>query len=90
MEEVTRHLDGTYFAWIGGTDPGGCSTTGFRDPVILIEFDHQAPARFATHSRDARSHSHSGPDAKRQRLRKRPAPASHYAQHPHPASTGGN
>ena len=89
MEEVNRHLDGTYFAWIGGTDPGGVFYYRIQSPVILIEFDHQAPARFATQPA-TRDHIHTlvrtpnGNDYGKDLLRQ------HYAQHPHPASTGGN
>lgn len=43
MAEVDTHLDDTYFAWTGGN--GGDSAFYFRvfSPVILIEFDGQAP-----------------------------------------------
>jgi hypothetical protein len=43
MAEVTRHLDATYFAWIGGTDPSSVFYYRIHSPVILIEFDHQTP-----------------------------------------------
>jgi hypothetical protein len=89
LEEATRHLDGTYFAWIGGTEPGGVFYYRIQSPVILIEFDHQAPARFATQPA-TRDHIHTlvrtpnGNDYGKDLLRQ------HYAQHPHPASPGGN
>ena len=44
MEEVAAHLDGTYFAWIGGTDDRSVYYYRIHSPVILIEFDHQRPA----------------------------------------------
>ena len=44
MEEVKRHLDSTYFAWIGGTDADSVFYYRIQSPVILIEFDHQTPA----------------------------------------------
>ena len=44
MREVRRHLDSTYFAWIGNADPVGVFYYRLQSPVILIEFDH-TPAR---------------------------------------------
>lgn len=43
MDEVRKHLDSTYFAWIGGTAPDGVFYYRIHSPVILIEFDHQRP-----------------------------------------------
>ena len=43
MDEVERHLDETYFAWIGGTDDDAVFYYRIHSPVILIEFDHQRP-----------------------------------------------
>ncbi|HYC47233.1 MAG TPA: DUF3500 domain-containing protein [Burkholderiales bacterium] len=42
MDEVRAHLDRTYFAWIGDSDPKGVFYYRIHSPVILIEFDHQA------------------------------------------------
>ena len=44
MDEVKRHLDSTYFAWIGGTDNTSVFYYRIHSPVVLIEFDHQRPA----------------------------------------------
>lgn len=44
MGEVRRHLDNTWFAWIGGTEPTSVFYYRIHSPVILIEFDHQLPA----------------------------------------------
>jgi Protein of unknown function (DUF3500) len=44
MREVRQHLDDTWFAWIGGTDPTSVFYYRIHSPVILIEFDHQLPA----------------------------------------------
>jgi hypothetical protein len=44
MEEVRRHLDNTWFAWIGGTEQTSVFYYRIHSPVILIEFDHQLPA----------------------------------------------
>lgn len=42
MEEVEKHLDGTYFAWIGDAQPPTLFYYRIHSPVVLIEFDHQA------------------------------------------------
>ena len=38
-----RSIDRTWFAWIGGVDPGSVFYYRIHSPVILIEFDHQRP-----------------------------------------------
>jgi hypothetical protein len=43
MDEVKKHLDRTYFAWIGGTEERSVYYYRVHSPVILIEFDHQLP-----------------------------------------------
>ncbi len=43
MSEVEKHLDETYFAWIGGTADDSVFYYRVHSPVILIEFDHQNP-----------------------------------------------
>ncbi len=58
MAEVESHLDDTYFAWIGDTGPESVFYYRIHSPVILIEFDHQAPV--ALEGRDpTRDHVHS-------------------------------
>lgn len=55
MSEVKRHLDRTYFAWIGETNEDGVFYYRIHSPVLLIEFDHQrrvAPFRSREPSRD--------------------------------------
>jgi Protein of unknown function (DUF3500) len=42
MDEVRRHLDRTYFAWIGSPE-SKVFYYRIHSPVILIEFDHQVP-----------------------------------------------
>jgi hypothetical protein len=44
MAEVMAHLDRTWFAWIGKTEPGSVFYYRIHSPVILIEFDHNVPA----------------------------------------------
>jgi hypothetical protein len=43
MDEVRRHLDETWFAWIGGTGPDSVFYYRMHSPVVLIDFDHQTP-----------------------------------------------
>ena len=43
MKEVLAHMDRTYFAWIGKTDPGSVFYYRIQSPVIVIEYDHQRP-----------------------------------------------
>ena len=55
MSEVEKHLDRTYFAWIGGTTEESVYYYRIHSPVVLIEFDHQrrvAPFRSREPSRD--------------------------------------
>jgi hypothetical protein len=87
MDEVSRHLDNTWFAWIGGTGPDGVFYYRIHSPVILIEFDHQRPANLARFSSDphkpTRQHIHcvvrtpNGNDYGKDLLRQ------HYLAHPH-------
>lgn len=89
MDEVDRHLDNTWFAWIGGTQPDSVFYYRVQSPVILIEFDHQRPANLekfaADPSKPARSHIHcvvrtpNGNDYGKDLLRQ------HYLAHPHKA-----
>jgi hypothetical protein len=55
MEEVRRHLDDTYFAWIGGTGPDSVFYYRIHSPVILVEFDHQSPANLRHLAADPRA-----------------------------------
>jgi hypothetical protein len=87
MDEVRRHIDRTWFAWVGGSDSGGVYYYRIHSPVILIEFDHQRPANLARFSEDpnvpTRQHIHcvvrtpNGNDYGKDLLRQ------HYQSHPH-------
>ena len=87
MSEVEAHLDGTYFAWIGGTGDDSVFYYRIQSPVILIEFDHQMPIGLR-HLYPAgvpfKEHIHSvvrtpnGNDYGKDLLRQ------HYDEHPHP------
>ena len=43
MDDVRKHLDRTWFAWIGGTEKDSVFYYRIHSPVIVIEFDHQTP-----------------------------------------------
>ncbi len=87
MDEVRRHLDRTWFAWIGGTDSAGVYYYRIHSPVILIEFDHQLPVNLrhlaANPRAPERQHIHvvvrtpNGNDYGKDLLRQ------HYQLHPH-------
>jgi hypothetical protein len=87
MNEVDRHLDNTWFAWIGGTQAESVFYYRIQSPVILIEFDHQRPANLrkltADPSKPTQQHIHcvvrtpNGNDYGKDLLRQ------HYLAHPH-------
>lgn len=86
MDEVKKHIDATYFAWIGGTEPDSVFYYRIHSPVILIEFDHQLPAglrQINDPKKPNREHIHAvvrtpnGNDYGKDLLRQ------HYMQHPH-------
>ena len=52
MDEVDRHIENTWFAWIGGAQPDSVFYYRIQSPVILIEFDHQRPANLAKFAKD--------------------------------------
>jgi hypothetical protein len=88
MDDVRRHLDDTYFAWIGGGEPDSVFYYRIHSPVILIEFDHQRPANLRHLAKDPNApnleHIHTvvrtpnGNDYGKDLLRQ------HYETHPHP------
>jgi hypothetical protein len=87
MEEVRQHLERTWFAWIGGTEPDSVFYYRIHSPVVLIEFDHQRPANLrqlaANPDLPNREHIHivvrtpNGNDYGKDLLRQ------HYTEHPH-------
>ena len=46
MSEVDRHLDETYFAWMGALSDDGPFYYRVHSPVVLIEFDHHPGVAF--------------------------------------------
>jgi hypothetical protein len=87
MAEVRQHLDRTWFAWIGKTEPGAVFYYRIHSPVVLIEFDHNQPANLRHLAEDPKlpnvEHIHTivrtpnGNDYGKDLLRQ------HYLQHPH-------
>lgn len=88
MDEVRRHLDRTYFAWVGGTAPDSVFYYRVQSPVILIEYDHQGPIALpGDRETSTRNHVHSivrtpngndyGKDLLRQHYERHPAPHRH-------------
>jgi hypothetical protein len=87
MDEVRSHLDQTWFAWIGRTEPDSVFYYRIHSPVVLIEFDHQLPANLRHLAKNpavpSPEHIHTvvrtpnGNDYGKDLLRQ------HYQQHPH-------
>jgi hypothetical protein len=57
MEEVSRHLADTHFAWMGGVDEESVFYYRIHSPVVLVEFDHQRGIALAN-DRPSRTHIH--------------------------------
>jgi hypothetical protein len=87
MDEVDRHLDNTWFTWIGGMQADSAFYYRVQSPVVLIEFDHQQPANLSKFASDPKKptqqHIHcvvrtpNGNDYGKDLLRQ------HYLAHPH-------
>ena len=58
MTEVKKHLNDTYFGWMGRTDKNSVFFYRIKSPVVLIEFDHQRPIALARSSTSTRQHIH--------------------------------
>ncbi len=59
LEDIKKHIDNTWFAWIGKTDKDAVFYYRINSPVVLIEFDHQGPIGIAGPNREAsRNHIH--------------------------------
>jgi Protein of unknown function (DUF3500) len=87
MYEVDKHIENTWFSWIGGIQADSAFYYRIQSPVILIEFDHQHPANLAKFASDPKKptqqHIHTvvrtpnGNDYGKDLLRQ------HYLTHPH-------
>lgn len=92
MSEVRRHLDDTWFAWIGGTAADSAFYYRVHSPVILIEMDHQTPVALPGERVPARNHIHTvvrtpngndyGKDLLRQHLEQHRHDPAHGHDHP--------
>ncbi len=89
MTEVKKHLNNTWFSWVGETGKDSVFYYRIQSPVILIEFDHQTPANLrhlSDPSKPNHEHIHTvvrtpnGNDYGKDLLRQ------HYQQHPHAQS----
>ena len=58
MEEIDRYLDRTHFSWIGDAQPPQVFDYRIHSPVVLIEFDHQAPVALSRDRTPTRNHAH--------------------------------
>ncbi|HAT26127.1 MAG TPA: hypothetical protein DCS89_03865 [Gammaproteobacteria bacterium] len=86
MDEISQHIDNTYFAWIGAAEDNSVFYYRIHSPVILIEFDHENPVgtrQKNTPGTPTRDHIHAvvrtpnGNDYGKDLL------AQHLATHPH-------
>jgi Protein of unknown function (DUF3500) len=87
MDQVQRHIDNTWFAWIGESQADSAFYYRVQSPVVLIEFDHQRPANLRKFAADAnkptQQHIHcvvrtpNGNDYGKDLLRQ------HHLAHPH-------
>lgn len=84
MAEIDRHLNRTYFAWIGTAPSPSVYYYRIHSPVVLIEFDHQQPIALSRSRVPTRNHIHTvvrtpnGNDYGKDLLRQ------HYARNAHP------
>ncbi|MEJ7830647.1 MAG: DUF3500 domain-containing protein [Segetibacter sp.] len=59
IADIKKHLNNTWFAWIGKTDNDAVFYYRIHSPVILIEFDHRGPIGIKGPGREAtRQHIH--------------------------------
>jgi hypothetical protein len=58
MAEVKRHLQETYFAWMGGVEADSVFYYRIHSPVIIVEFDHQRGQAFPEYQKPYKDHIH--------------------------------
>ncbi|MFI1050659.1 DUF3500 domain-containing protein [Streptomyces griseoruber] len=56
MTEVEKHLDDTYFSWIGEMEDSSAFYYRVHGPVVLIEYDAQSPIAYETQNRNPSQH----------------------------------
>lgn len=57
MAEVARHLDRTWWSWIGGHGPDDPFYFRIQSPVLMVEFDHHS-GMWLTNAEPAKFHVH--------------------------------
>lgn len=57
MTEIKRHLQQTWFTWMGGTTDGSVFYYRIQSPVVMIEFDHQSGIALSNRE-PSRNHVH--------------------------------
>ncbi|MEO0413517.1 MAG: DUF3500 domain-containing protein [Verrucomicrobiota bacterium] len=83
MDEIRKHLDRTYFGWIGERKEDSVFYYRLHSPVVLIEFDHQRPIALGRDGVPTKNHIHAtvrtpnGNDYGKDLLRQ------HLENHPH-------
>ncbi len=87
MNEVEKHLDQTWFAWVGDTSDESVFYYRIHSPVILVEFDHERRVAPFRSEKPTRDHIHAvlrtpngndyGKDLLRQHIE------HHHADHDH-------
>jgi Protein of unknown function (DUF3500) len=58
LKEVQRHLNDTYFCWMGGMEDDSVFYYRIQSPVIIVEFDHQRGIAFREHTKPYRDYIH--------------------------------
>ena len=58
VAEVKRHLNDTYFCWMGGIEDDSTFYYRVQSPVIIVEFDHQRGIAFREHTKPYKDHIH--------------------------------
>jgi hypothetical protein len=58
MTEIKRHLNDTYFCWMGDGSEDGVFYYRVQSPVIIVEFDHQRGIAFREHTKPYKDHIH--------------------------------
>jgi uncharacterized protein DUF3500 len=58
MVEVKRHLQDTYFCWMGGMEDDSTFYYRVQSPVIIVEFDHQRGIAFREKTKPYKDHIH--------------------------------
>ena len=58
MQEVKRHMNDTYFCWMGSDAEDGVFYYRVQNPVIIVEFDHQRGIAFREHAKPYKDHIH--------------------------------